>query len=64
MSIYKVLEYLSLEISLIGRSRKFCQGGPDNIIIVINIFHRELYGPSLKTEGVHLLLEGGPHQYF
>ena len=63
MSIYKVLEYLSLEIGLIGRGVGG-QGGSSQFFLVINIFHRQPYRPSLKTEGVHLLLGGGMYQYF
>ena len=31
-------------------------GGPDNIVLVINLFHRGSYEPPS--------FEGGPHQYF
>ena len=41
--------------------------GPDNVSIVINIFHRGTYGPPLSsnwTRGVQLPLEWGPYKNF
>ena len=37
-----------------GGSRKFRQGGPDNIFLVINEFHRGPYEPPLR--GVHTII--------
>ena len=42
-------------------------GGPNNVILVINVFYRGPYEPPSRGvwgHGVQLLLEGGPYQYF
>ena len=55
---------------IMGGSRKFRQGGPDNIVIffsIINIFHREPNEPPSRSNWTHWvqsLLEGYLYQYF
>ena len=46
-------------------SRKFCQGGPDNVFLAINVFHRGPYDSvdlpqeAIEPKWSQLLLKGG-----
>ena len=54
----QVLPIIDILSTFMGGSRKFCQGGPDNIFLV-KVFHRGPYEPSVRTS-LEMQLGGPP----